>query len=212
MGVPPEQDGPRLDGPHTDGPVDSERFIRKAFETDARLGCELLFRHYYKPLCNHAVRFVLSRAVAEDIVADVFCQFYANGTFAKITQFYGPFLYKTVRLRAYNYMRDETKRSTDLSAADGVASSDAQHPDAVTHYEDLYHDVERAIDTLPPQTRRVYLMHRFDGKTHADIATELKLSPRTVEVLVRRASHALRDLLRAKWSLVLLAVSSWLTA
>lgn len=197
-----------------DLPVDrlaeAEQFIRRAFETDPRVGCELLFRHYYKPLCNHAVRFVLSRAVAEDIVADIFCQFYANNTFANITHAYGAYLYKTVRLRAFNHVRDEIRRNTDLSAADAVALSDAQQPDALTQYEDLYHDVERAMDSLPPQTRRVYIMHRFDGKKYADIAAELHLSPRTVEVLIRRGSHALRDLLRGKWSLMLTLLATYL--
>ena len=60
---------------------DPELFIRRAFETNARLGCELLFRRYYAPLCSHAVRFVGAKAIAEDLVADIFCRFYAERTF-----------------------------------------------------------------------------------------------------------------------------------
>lgn len=178
---------------------DNELFIRRAFEQDARLGCELLFRRYYDALCSHAVRFVSSRAVAEDLVAEIFCQFYAEQVFQTISTSYRAYLYKSVRHRAYNYLRRTFRRDTGLEEAQHQGVADAQQPDAVTHYEELCQDVERAIQTLPVQRRRIYLMHHFDGKKYAEIAGELGLSTRTVEVQIRRASHHLRDLLKDKW-------------
>ncbi len=188
----------------TDLVPDSERFIRRAFEQDARLGCELLFRRYYSSLCSHAVRFVSSKAVAEDLVAEIFCQFYAERIFQTVVTSYRAYLYKTVRHRAFNYLRQTLRRDASLDEAQYQGVADAQQPDAITHYEELYQDVERAIQTLPPQRRRIYLMHRFDGRKYADIADELGLSVRTVEVQIRQASHTLRDLLKGKWLLLVL--------
>ena len=37
------------------------------------------------------------------------------------------------------------------------------------------------VNCLPCQRRKIYIMNRFEGKTSADIATELNLSQRTVE-------------------------------
>ncbi|GAB4025558.1 RNA polymerase sigma-70 factor [Spirosoma koreense] len=181
--------------------TDSELFIRRTFETDVRLGCELLFRQYYGPLCSHAVRMLGSKAIAEDLVADVFCRFYAEQTFQTITTSYRAYLYKTVRNRAFNYLRDTLQRETDLDEAQSQSAAETLQPDAITHYEELYQDVERAIQSLPVQRRRIYLMHRFEGKKYDEIASELQLAPKTVEVQVRKASHQLRDLLRAKWTL-----------
>lgn len=191
-------------GAVTDSAPDSERFIRRAFEQDARLGCELLFRRYYASLCSHAVRFVSSKAVAEDLVAEIFCQFYAERVFQTITISYRAYLYKTVRHRAFNYLRQTLQRDTGLEEVQYQRVADGQEPDAITHYEELYHDVERAIQALPPQRRRIYLMHRFDGRKYADIADELGLSVRTVEVQIRQASHYLRDVLKDKWLPLLL--------
>jgi DNA-directed RNA polymerase specialized sigma24 family protein len=44
-------------------------------------------------------------------------------------------------------------------------------------------------------------MHRFEDKKYAEIAAELQLSIRTVEVQIRKASHFLKELLRSKWLL-----------
>ena len=44
---------------------DDEHLIRLAFAQDPVTGCELLFRRYYAPLRNHAVRFVYSSVLRE---------------------------------------------------------------------------------------------------------------------------------------------------
>jgi RNA polymerase sigma-70 factor (family 1) len=186
--------------------ADPEFFIRKAFETDPRLGCELLFRHYYQPLCSHAVKLLYSKAIAEDIVADIFYQFYLKGVFQKITTSYRAYLYKTVRHQAYNYLRWETQRTTNLDALAGFSDDTTLQPDSITQYEELYRDVEETINALPPQCRKIYLMHRFESKKYAEIADELRLAPKTVEVQIRKASHFLRDALKKKWTLLFIGL------
>lgn len=186
--------------------IDAEFFIRKAFETDPRLGCELLFRHYYQPLCSHAVKLLYSKAIAEDIVADIFYQFYLKGTFQQITTSYRAYLYKTVRHRAYNYLRWETQRTTNLDSLAGYSDDRTLQPDSITQYEELYQDVEKTINALPPQCRKIYLMHRFESKKYTEIAEEMNLAPKTVEVQIRKASHFLRDVLKKKWTLVLISL------
>ena len=49
------------------------------------------------------------------------------------------------------------------------------------------------IDTLPPQTARVFRMHKFDGLSHSEIATRLGVSRSAVE---KHMTIALARLLR----------------
>lgn len=181
---------------------DQELFIRVTFQDNPKLGCELLFRRHYIELCSHAVRFLGSKAVAEDLVADIFCNFYEKQIFSTIETSYRAYLFKTVRNRAYNYVRQNFNRDTTLDDASLEASHEEQQPDAITQYDELYVTVERAIDSLPFQRRRVYLMNRFDGKKYAEIAQELGISVRTVEVHIRLATITLRDLLRYRCFLI----------
>ena len=65
----------------SDDPVqDDEFFLKKAFKDDPKEACSLLFKRYHSLLCNHTVRLVYSRQVAEDIVAEVFFQFWQKKT------------------------------------------------------------------------------------------------------------------------------------
>lgn len=179
--------------------LDAEHLIRKAFETDSDSGVALLFQHYYGPLCSHAVRFVSSKAIAEDLVSDIYYEFQVGHLHQAITTSFRAFLFTAVRNRAFDYVRAEMKRSTSLDRADALALRADQQPDALTQFEELYHDVESAVNSLSAKRKQVYVMHRFEGKKYAEIAAELGLSARTVEVHMYRAIHHVRDFLAEKW-------------
>jgi RNA polymerase sigma-70 factor (family 1) len=192
-GIDPEDKEERANGLEATV-TDSEYFIRHAFATDPRSGVELLYRHYYQPLCSHAVRLLYSKTVAEDLVSEIFYQFYAKGAYLKVKTSFRAYLYKSVRNQALNYKRDEGKRSQDIDQCAELAGPDRQRPDALAEYEELHQHMHAGIQGLPSQRRRIFLMHRFEHKKYSEIAEELQLSPRTVEVQIRKASHFLREL------------------
>ncbi|GAA4445097.1 RNA polymerase sigma-70 factor [Ravibacter arvi] len=178
--------------------VDNELFIRKVFERDPEKGCELLFRRYYTNLCNHSVRFVHSKAVAEDIVGETFAIFWQKKIYEQISVSYRSYLYKAVRHRSYNHLKMLSEKNDPLEQV-YHASSDDQLPDEILHYTELHQKIERIIQQLPPQTRRAYLLKRVEGKKYDEIAREMKVSNKAVEALVSRALARLRQGLRDEW-------------
>lgn len=186
------------------GGLDSEILIRKAFESNVNQGIELLFRYYYRPLCSHAVRFVSSREIAEDIVSDIFFKFHTEKIFLVVKTSFRAYLFTSVRHRAFDYVNMELKRTSSMQVAEFVAIKPDQQPDQITQYEDLYNDVENAVNSLPFKRRRIFVMHRFEGKRHQEIADELNLSLRTVEAQMFQATHQVRAMIRDKWFMLLL--------
>jgi RNA polymerase sigma factor (sigma-70 family) len=51
------------------------------------------------------------------------------------------------------------------------------------------------IDELPPQCHRAFVLHKFDGHTHAEIAAILGITRNAVEKLLVRALVKLRNVL-----------------
>ena len=179
--------------------ADNELFIRKSLQVDPRLGVELLYKRYYQPLCTHAVKFVGSREVAEDLVSEIFFDFYSQNRFSEITTSYRLYLFRTVRNRAYNYLRWDLSRKAELAEVAQKPILTEQQPDQISQYEELYHDVEEAVNRLPVERRRIYLMRKFDGMKYQEIADELHLSIKTVDVQLNRASQFVRGQLKEKW-------------
>lgn len=181
--------------------LDDELFIKKVIENDHRKGIELLYRRYFQPLCSHAVKFVGGRAMAEDLVSDVFYTVYKDSVFLEITTSYRLYLFRAVRNRAYNYLKWELSRQEPLSLWHDLAIAEGQQPDAISQFDELYQDVQQAINSLPVDRRKIYLMNRFEGKRYQEIADELALSVKTVEVQLYRANKFIRSLLKDKWLL-----------
>ena len=178
--------------------LDVEYLIRQAFEEDARRGYELLFRRYYRPLCSQAVRFVYSRAVAEDLVSEVFFSFWKNQAQLHITTTYQAYLYSAVRKRAYSYLQREFHQEMTITDenAEGINNNVEIDPEQLLQYTELYQRIEETVRTLPPQCQRVFVMSRFEGKKHREIADELQISPKTIEAHLSRALSQLRQVLR----------------
>lgn len=178
---------------------DTEWAIRCAFENSTRTGYELLFRRYYRPLCSHAVRFVYSKEIAQDIVSEVFLNFWKNRVHEHITTTYRAYLFTAVRNRVYNHLQEEFRRS-DLLGTRTEQPDDAftdEDPQLLLQYTDLFNRLQEEVRALPPQCQRVFVLSRFEGRKHREIAEELQISPKTVEAHLLRALSQLRKVLLA---------------
>ena len=186
--------------------ADSELFIRHAFEKNPEEGFTLLFRRYHGVLCNHAARFVWSKEVAQDIVSDVFFNLWKNKAVCQITSSYRAYLFRAVRNGCHNYLTRELSRRAPIESLEDC-DSQSLRPDQIVHFDELQHKIETIISHLPPQCKRVFLLNRFEGKKYAEIATELEISLKTVEMHISKALQMLRNALKEEW---LLALALWL--
>ncbi len=179
-------------GNGVNGVLDDEILIRRAFEESAEAGCEYLFRRYHRPLCNHALRFVMSKEKAEDIVSDVFCKFWKNGSYNSVTSSFRYYLFRSVRNEAYTHLRSEFSNLVSMELSMAQAGLACEQPDEITQYEETYNRVKQLVDELPPQCRKIFLLSRFEGKRYKEIAEELGLSVKTVETHVSKGLSLVR--------------------
>lgn len=185
------------DTPPEPEPHDREYLIRKTFEHDPRQGLDLLFRRYYRPLCSHAVRFVYSRQVAEDLVAEVFFQFWRTQAYRSVRGTFLAYLFSAIRNEAFTYLRREFGRTDPLESVSETRVLPApEAPDQSVQFNQLFLSVQEAIDELPTQCQRVFLLSRFENLKNQQIADELGISLKTVEFHITKALGALRSRLR----------------
>lgn len=175
--------------------LDSEVFIRQAFKADPRKGYELLFRRYYGALCSHAVRFVYSKEVAEDIVGDVFLILWKNKVHEKINTSFRAYLYASIRNRALNYLQWEFKKDLDIDTIpeNNLDQVVEETPQTMLQFDELFQKTQNSITALPPQCQRVFLMSRFENKKNREIADELGIALKTVEAHIMKALAQMRN-------------------
>jgi RNA polymerase sigma-70 factor (ECF subfamily) len=89
--------------------------------------------------------------------------------------------------RDHDWSRLQTARSGPEPVADLPAADD------VAHARQRLLQVLSIVETLRPQCRRAFRLHKLEGLSHAEVAAHLGISRSAVE---KHISHALRTLMR----------------
>lgn len=172
--------------------IDDEIFIKKALQLNPKDGCELLFRRYYKPLCSHAIRYVYSKEIAEDLVSDVFCKFWKNESYKNITSSFRSYLFRSVRNTAFTYLRSEFNTVERSEKYDMIEVTENLKADSICIYEETLARVKLLVDSMPRQCKKIFLLSRFESKGNKEIAEELNLSLKTIEAHMGKALGIMR--------------------
>jgi RNA polymerase sigma-70 factor (ECF subfamily) len=159
---------------------------------------EELFRAHHAKLCAFVYRMVGSRAVAEELVQEVFLYLWEHRATWVAHTSARTYLYTAARHGALNYLRREKLDYPVRQGDADVVERLTQAPAAADHelaMSELEHAVKRAIDRLPERCRLVYTLSRQQHLSYLEIAHVLEISPKTVEVQMGRAFKSLRKYL-----------------
>jgi RNA polymerase sigma factor (sigma-70 family) len=99
-----------------------------------------------------------------------------------------PWLYRIVRNRALNDLRDQPAHEALSEEVDGVP----EPPEVAARRADLAAMLAE-LKSLPDAQRRALVQRELEGRSHEEIATALAVTPGAVRGLIFRARTALRD-------------------
>jgi len=177
--------------------IDSESIVRNVFKSNPDKGFELLFKRYYKPLCNHAVRFVYSKELAEDIVSEVFVNFWKKKHYENVNISYRAYLYQAVRNTIYNHLKSEFGKKNNYGLYVDIVGKDKElefdTPQRILLFDELFNKIEKSVERFPPQCQKVFILSRFEGKKNREIADELNIKIKTVEAHMMKALSILKN-------------------
>lgn len=160
-----------------------------------RAAFEQLFRAYYGRLADYVVRLVESPDAAEDVVQGMFIALWTRRESLPDVDALPAYLHRAVRNRALNHLRDQ-RRSVGSSSTTEDEPGIEPSVETELHVADLDTALQRALASLAPRTREVFLLSRQHELTYQQIASTLGISVKTVETLMGRALRALRSALQ----------------
>lgn len=140
-----------------------------------------------------------SQAEAEDIVQEIYLKVTTAGpaqlenATAYLYRLGTNVMLDRVRARRRTITRDDAYHQT-VNTGPHADAADIPDPDAAMDARRRLEGVMRTVDALPPQCRRVFLMHKIEGLSYAEVAERLGVSRSAVEkhmiaALKRLAEH-----------------------
>ncbi|MCS3802134.1 RNA polymerase sigma-70 factor [Niastella sp. OAS944] len=171
-------------------PIDLSVLDRKEYE--------LLFHQYYQWLCLQACKITEDWHASEDIVQDFFIKCWQNRASLHIKQSFAAFALVSVRNAALNYLKKESIRSKHETASSATFPGDetllpVAQPDET---DQLYLQIITAVNNLPEQRKKAFILSRQHNMKYAEVAAELGISVNTVKMHLRLAYQELRNLLK----------------
>ena len=152
---------------------------------------ETLFRTFAPGLCSFLTRYVGERAIAEELVQDVFLSLWNHRASVHITGSVQAYLFAAARNRALNYIEHERVADrfrvatlTRMSATDASVQGEAECFAAL--------EMQEALAQLPVRCRLVFSLQRNHGMSYGEVASTLAISVKTVEAQMGRALKTLR--------------------
>lgn len=155
----------------------------------SELTLQSLFDSEESPLLRYAFSLVGRRAVAEEIVQEVFLQLHAHWAEVEAPK---AWLYRSVRNRAYNHVRDN-KREV-LNEDNGHASStvvEGESPEDSLEQLEAVAAVRQSLEELDESDRQLVKLKYFNDLKYRDISTETGL---TIGNVGYRLHHILKEL------------------
>ncbi|MCG8580837.1 MAG: RNA polymerase sigma-70 factor, partial [Bacteroidales bacterium] len=146
-----------------------------------RQGYEVLFNEHYSRMVSYAFNFLKEQEASEEIAQEVFYQLWINRERTEIKTAISSYLYRAVRNRCINLIKHiDIRENYKAHNQYEIDKADAEHTDTLTVSE-LDSKIRTAIDNMPLQRKKIFLMSRYEDMTYKEIAEKMGLSKKTIE-------------------------------
>lgn len=160
-----------------------------------------LFHQYWEKIFSIAYTFTKSEPLSEELVQDTFLKIWMHrekwlpqAAPEGSSNFEG-YLFITARNHIYNTLRVKS-REVEYQQELHAHFADSTHTDDRLILRQSQQMLQQAIAQLPEQQRKVFLLSRYNGLSHEEIAGQLGVSALTVRAHIRKALATLRVFLQ----------------
>ncbi len=151
----------------------------------------IIYKHYYKSLFGWIYHILKDRDSCEDILHDIFLQFWKRREEVSITDSLSSYLYTAARNQVFNTIRKRKVREALFENLE-LRIWGEPDPENLLYQKELNSQLSEIINNLPEKSREVYLLSREEQLSYAEIATRLSISVKTVEYHISTALKRIR--------------------
>ncbi len=165
------------------------------FRIESKADFEKLFNDHYSNLCAYANNFLKDVDASEEVIQEVLFKLWTNRENLVISSSIQSYLFRAVRNASLNVLkhvniREDYKIQHEYERDDELSSEDEMI------VSELDQKIRAAIDQLPIERKKVFILSRYDGLKYKEIAEKLNISVSTVENQMVKALKFLRTELK----------------
>jgi RNA polymerase sigma-70 factor (ECF subfamily) len=160
----------------------------KSISNELTVKVERYFQEYSEGLRRYAFTLLRDNDDAKDAVQTVFLRLWEKGEELDSNQSIKSYLYTSVYHHCLNLKRHQKVKERHQASG----KEPAYHPEDLLAKKENSGQIMAYLECLPPRCKRIFIMSRLEEKKYAEIAIELEISLKTVEVQMGKALKILR--------------------
>lgn len=154
---------------------------------------EYLFTKYYPTLCQVSYSIVKNMDAAKDIVQDFFIKYWEKYKDLQQPASFEAYAYVSVKNRSFNYIESQEVKQRHTEQVKNSLYGEEKGINTETDHQENYRiQLIKAIDQLPAQRRKVFMLSAVDRMKYIDIAQQMNISINTVKTQIRKAYISIR--------------------
>ncbi|MEO7215222.1 sigma-70 family RNA polymerase sigma factor [Mucilaginibacter sp.] len=154
-----------------------------------------LFNTHHQLLGTHIYRITGSAELAEEVVQDVFLKIWLSRESLAAVQHFKAYLFVISKNHALNCLRKLAKERLRQKTIEENAM--VLIPEESSGLDAYYSLLDEAIDHLPPQQQKVYLLSRHKRLKYDEIASQMGLSRETVKKYLQASTHSITNFVQS---------------
>lgn len=154
---------------------------------------KILFDNYYRALCVFALRFLNSFEDAEDVVQEVFVNFWEKKKGCEFSGSLRSFLFGAVNKAALYHLRNSDRMVFEGLETHLNQLMEEEMPESDEDIALRKQKLFREIEALPEKCREVFVAIVLENLSYKEVAEKLNVSVNTVKTHYSRALKQLRE-------------------
>ena len=152
-----------------------------------------LYKSYYRQMVRIARYYLGSAEMAEDVVSDAFAKLWELRDELDTIKDARKFLFVMVKRKCLDELNKHSfKKRNDLDTAPPHFKVNVKNPETTYLNQELSERIAAALQKLPEKCRTVFLLVKEDKLKYKEVAKQLNISEKTVEMHVGNALKSLR--------------------
>jgi RNA polymerase sigma-70 factor (ECF subfamily) len=166
---------------------ENEQQLLDRLKNNDEIAFKVIYTNYFSRLYYFIFEFIPVKDLAENIVQDTFFTLWNKRKELKDNTNLTSYLYTVAkknclyRLRDKRYQQKLFSKSVDIRELELNLDTLNTIDTSVIAFHELEQIIEKTLEELPPQCRRVFELSRFKEMKNREIAEELNISVKTVE-------------------------------
>ena len=153
-----------------------------------------LYWAYHSAIYYNVLKLTRDLVIAEDIVQEVFITLWEKRHSLDASQEVSGWLFVVSYNKSVNYLKKKLKESLVQTTLQSSLSDKTELDENLVNARETI--LEKAIEQLSPQKRKVFELCKLNGKTYEEAANEMKLSKHTVKEYLSSAIVSIKEFIK----------------